>query len=221
MGWCELSAEETNAVTSEIIILRGGFSYVKKVDVTTLPRVLSLSGTFFEATSRGVSDFLTPGDTFKQRIGAPLATCFSSCSSLKNHFFRPYQSGASFIDGFVCGFFIPGMTVRIPVAAIGASISALGELIIGIGSMFQSLYHLANGNIQLAKDYALDGVSRIMLSPALLIVSLLAMPVEVIRFFTRSITTLFEMVRECCAPSPAKEVPIYSAESRTVISVRL
>jgi hypothetical protein len=200
---CKLSVDENNEFFTSTYI--DGYAYGSHFDITKLPRVLSLSNAFFQTTTREAHDFYTPRDAFKNRIGAPLTTCVSD---LKNHFFRPYASGASFFDGFAFGFFIPSLTALSPAAAIGACLSALGELVIGMGALLKSLFYLAKGDTGLAKRYALDGITRVMLSPVLAIVSLLAMPVEVVRFFTRTIVTLFELVKDCCAPRHDNTIPV-------------
>jgi hypothetical protein len=195
MGCLILSQDESRLISQE----DNKSISIGKIDAAKAPLVLSMSSAFFQSTQQEVHEFYTPTQAIETRVFGPVKTVFNNP---KNHFFKRYESAASFVDGVVHGLFIPTLTVFSPSAAIGACLAAISELIIGIGSLGKAIYHLAKGETNKAKQYAWDGLSRLMLSPIMAVVSLLAMPVEVIRFFTRSIASLVHMAKNCGMATP-------------------
>lgn len=198
MGCLQLSNKEIELMAVQDNNFRG-----TRLDPMRTPLVLSLSNSFFLASKQDAYKFYTPTDAFENRIFAPIATIFNN---KKNHFFKSYESGASFVDGLVYGLLLPGLTAISPSAAVGVCIAALMELVIGIGSMAKACFYSCKGETEKAKRYAWDGLSRIMMFPALLVTSLFAMPVEVIRFLTRSIATLVELAKPSLTLPPAQSV---------------
>lgn len=205
MSLCELSQSEARDVIERSESGGDFASYVfgiqPKIDPAKAPLVLSLPGAFYEGTESDVHRFYTPADAFNRRICGPLTTCFSTP---RHFFFRPYGSGASAVDGFISGLFIPGLCVLNPVAAVGVCIGALIELVLGFAFAVKALVHAVKGETAMAKQYAWDGLSRLMLSPVLALLSIISMPIEMIRFFTRSISTLINFVKDRMDAVPLK-----------------
>jgi hypothetical protein len=166
-----------------------------------LPRALFAE--FFHETEQfyGLDGIKNGLQDIKERAFSPLTQRFN-----RGYFFMPFGSKSEFGWSVMAG----------PCAAAGYAtapsltmsllcIPAIGELVIGIGDLLKGIKHKMAGSESEASACFRNGLTRIALSPCLALTSLLAIPLEVARFITRSIITLIDVIKRCLLPSVKKD----------------
>ena len=164
----------------------------KEIDV--LPMQLLLDVMRESSRYYGLADI-------KKRAFDPL---FTRCTAdRQSYFFSPYRRPTQGLAGFVAGPFLAGFFIYSPaVAMFAVSAAALGELFIGLASLIKSIGCLMQGDRQKAGEYLKDGLTRLLLSPCLLVLAVVAIPVELVRFITRLGVTIIEAIKGKQAPEP-------------------
>lgn len=182
-------------------------------DMSFSSRVLSVRhlGLFYGTDSDHVRNGYgaTLVDAIKVRIGAPVSDVWQHRRAC---FFKPYQSVGQSVVGAFDGLLLPAMTAVQALGLLGAMGSPYGvigaacfpaavELISGFVSLGQSLYHKIKyspnqtaGERARVGEYFQDAVIRIALVIPLAMVSLVTVPAEFIRFFTRCVASLVKLV---------------------------
>lgn len=193
------------------------------------PRHLGLFyGTDIEDVRNGYGSTLL--DALRERIAAPVDEVWQHKRAC---FFKPYQSVRQGVGGALDGLLLPAMTTiqalgllgtfGSPYGVIGAAcFSAAVELISGVLSLGQSLYHKIkyspNQTVEeraRAGEYFQDAVTRFALVIPLAMVSLVAVPAEFIRFFTRCIASLVKLVSGYDLSAHAEDSAHVEASERT------
>ncbi len=143
-------------------------------------------------------------DALNNRIMEPVVGLWQQGHSC---FFKPYETITQGFQGFLNG---PPNVVLTLLAALGiygniylmatlSCLPAIISLIAGIVSLGQALFYKiksSNQDIEIqskASEYLLDAVTRFALIVPLAVLSILATPIDFIRFFTRSIATLVQL----------------------------
>lgn len=145
-------------------------------------------------------------DAIKNRIQAPFTELWQQRRAC---FFKPYQSVTEGLLGFIDG--IPNVVFNV-LAGLGifgnmyvmiaaTCLPAIIELVSAVVSLSQALFYqlktlspLSIGDQATASEYLQDGVTRLALVIPLALVSVAATLIGVMRFFTRSTSTLVHLV---------------------------
>lgn len=178
-------------------------------------------------------------DAWESRIKAPISKWYANPRAC---FFAPYENkkqhstaalGMCFaLTNLLTFFGIIAVTAASPIHLIALlTLPAVTELVLGIGSLLQGIYYQAKAeaysgekgleeNPSLAQielenmsdAYFRDGVTRVVLSIPLAVVTALASIPDFIRFCTRTLTTVLKNAREAEALifEPLDDSPLQS-----------
>lgn len=155
------------------------------------------------------------GDGFasiKKRVWTPFSNRLRF-----GYFTEPYPNLSEFgwgvLSGPVAGFgcaIVPSVTIPLLI------IPALGELLLSMKSLVKSLIKLIQGDTQRAGMYFRDGLFRLINTPCLVLLCVVAIPIELARFFVRCLSSLFHLIKSCFTPSievkEAADLPIQVAK---------
>lgn len=152
-----------------------------------IPNVLSIPAAFYHASCENDSYSLkmyTPKTILKERLYAPIKTAFNNG---RMHFFSRYESVNSCFDGFCSLAGHAHMLV----------FSLFSELLLSLSYLIKAGSALADNKRSKAKEYILTAASHFILVPSMAMVAAINVPMEIMRFFTRSITTLINLCKTC------------------------
>lgn len=149
---------------------------------------------FFEVLQLSVDRGLASHqyETVWHAIQARFVTPFQMRANA-SYFTERYRSGRSFFAGVAAG---PGLCLLgyfLDLSFI--LLPAMIEFSRGIYALLAALMHKISGEDDLARKYAKDGLARLLLSPCLTLLSVLALPIELVRFVTRSVATIVDVVK--------------------------
>lgn len=149
-------------------------------------------------------------EALSERIKAPIVNWYADP---KTCFFKPYFNRTELMNGFMNGFLTPlcgilagfgvlGVWSAHPAAIIALFCGpALIELVAGIVGLGQAFWHQMKAfgyqsasEQNVAAAYFLDAITRFALVIPLAVVSLASVPLELVRFLTRGISTLIACV---------------------------
>jgi len=181
-------------------------------DTTLLLRLTNFTYVtkFYGTDSLGERDgyLSTINRAMTDRIATPINECFSQ---KRNYFFKPYTSAPQFLYNSIHGYFLTNNAYNASMGMLGNSFFTLNmlvlpaviELVSGITSLFSALYHLTiaktrNDRAELtkAKEYCLDATTRLVLVIPLATASIVSIPFEIARFFTKTISILTKIITD-------------------------
>lgn len=148
-------------------------------------------------------------DILREIIGRAWMPVADRCN--KEYFFKPYSfkqgalglAAGPLYAGLLCSHTIPYLS---PIVAVLHLFSPFAELTLGIISMAKALYYKMQGDNNKANRYFRDGATRLLLAPCLLLTAVVAVPMEIIRFFTRLGATLLGAMRQNQSVGEEKQV---------------
>lgn len=156
--------------------------------VECIPNVLSIPSAFYHGSVGSTQDVhkknYTPSTIFKERIVMPIKT---SVNNGKMHFFAPYEGSDSFKDGFF------SLVGHAPMLAF----SFFSEFLLSLSCVIKAVMALLDSKPIAAKIHIFNAASHFLLIPAMAVVAAINVPIEIIRFFTRSIATLINICNPC------------------------
>jgi hypothetical protein len=167
-------------------------------------------GIFYGTDNKGQRDscLLSIQKALDNRIGNPVVKW---CEDPHTCFFKPYTKPIEGINAFVNGFFTPVCTLISGLGLLWAATNpvwlliqlcgpAIIELCAGLVSLGQALWYQVKAvHYESAADqeeadaYFLDALTRFALTIPLAVASLIATPLDFVRFLTRAIATLIDV----------------------------